>query len=176
MNPIFPGNAKGFANVAFNPMCGNITPTQFGPMIRIFPRRSRICLSSSAPVDPHSLKPAEMITAPLTPAAAHSPIIFGTIAAGVAITARSTFFGTSRMLRNVFCPNNVVRLGLTKKTRPLNDRTFSDKARPTLPAFSLAPITATPSGANIEAKFGRAGTIVQHASGFARSLFSDISS
>ena len=67
MNPILPGSARGFANVAFKPMCGSITPTQFGPMIRILPRRSRICFSSSAPAGPHSLNPAEMITAPLTP-------------------------------------------------------------------------------------------------------------
>ena len=38
MKPMLPGSASGFANVAFKPMCGSITPTQFGPMIRILPR------------------------------------------------------------------------------------------------------------------------------------------
>ena len=41
--------------------------------------------------------PAEMMTAPFTPAAAHSPTMSGTVAAGVAMTARSTFSGTSAM-------------------------------------------------------------------------------
>ena len=104
MNPILPGSASGFANVAFKPMCGSITPTQFGPMIRIFPRRSRICFSSSAPAGPHSLNPAEMITAPFTSAAAHSATIPGTVAAGVAITARSTSSGTSSNCWKRFLP------------------------------------------------------------------------
>ena len=102
MNPILPGSASGFAKVAFKPMCGNITPTQFGPMIRIRPRRARISFSNSAPAGPDSLNPAEMMTAPLTPAAAHSLTICGTVAAGVAITARSTSPGTSLIVGNVF--------------------------------------------------------------------------
>jgi hypothetical protein len=84
------------------PMCGSITPTQFGPMIRNRPRRPRICCSSSAPLGPHSLNPAEMMIAPFTPAAAHSPTILGTVAAGVAITARSTSLGTSPIFESAF--------------------------------------------------------------------------
>ena len=54
------------------------------------------------PAAPHSLKPAEMITAPQTPAATHSAIIPGTIAAGVAMTARSTASGTALMFDEAF--------------------------------------------------------------------------
>ena len=48
MKPMLPGSASGLANVAFKPMCGSITPTQFGPMIRIRPRCARISFSSSS--------------------------------------------------------------------------------------------------------------------------------
>ena len=39
-NATFPGRAIPAANVAFRPLCGLITPRQFGPMIRMFPRRA----------------------------------------------------------------------------------------------------------------------------------------
>ena len=100
MKPMLPGRASGFAKVAFKPMCGNITPTQFGPMMRIGPRASAICFSSSRPRSPISLKPAEMMTAPFTPAATHSRTICGTVAALVAMTARSTAAGTSLTCAN----------------------------------------------------------------------------
>jgi hypothetical protein len=93
--------------------------------------------------------------APFTPAAAHSSTIRGTVVAGVAITARSISSATSLIVGNAFCPRIIERLGLTGKIRPLNDCRFSINARPTLPAFSLAPITATDFGANIEARIGR---------------------
>ncbi len=90
--PTLPGRAIAPANVAFRPVSGFVTPRQFGPMTRIRPRRacSRIWRSSAAPSGPISLKPAEMMMAPLTPASAHSPMMSGTVGAGVTMTARST--------------------------------------------------------------------------------------
>ena len=51
------------AKVAFRPVGGFMTPRQLGPTILILPRlaSSRTWRSSSAPSDPVSLKPAEMI-------------------------------------------------------------------------------------------------------------------
>jgi hypothetical protein len=68
--------------------------------MRIWPRRAsaKICCSSAAPCSPISLNPAEMTIAPGTPAATHSPMMPGTVGAGVTITARSTSSGTSAMV------------------------------------------------------------------------------
>ncbi len=65
-------------------------------MIRIRPRRasSSTSCSSLAPSGPVSLKPAEMMIAPFTPASTHSLITPGTVGAGVTTTARSTGSGT----------------------------------------------------------------------------------
>ena len=81
MNPTLPGSAMLAAKVALRPTCGRITPRQFGPMIRILPRRAcaRTCFSSSTPASPHSLKPAEIMIAPLAPASTHSPMMPGTV-------------------------------------------------------------------------------------------------
>ena len=158
MKPILPGKASGFAKVAFNPRCGSITPTQFGPMIRIRPWRARISLSNSTPAGPHSLNPAETMTAPLTPAAAHSLTMPGTVAAGVAMTARSIGALIAPIPEYAFCPRTVGRFGFTGYTRRLKAWRFSIRARPTLPGVSPAPITATDSGANIASKIGRSST------------------
>jgi len=66
-------------------------------MILIRPRRAsaRTRSSSSIPSGPVSLKPAEMMMAPSTPASTHSVMMSGTAVAGATITARSTFCGTS---------------------------------------------------------------------------------
>ena len=95
--PTFPGRAIWEANVALRPEAGRMTPRQLGPISRMRPRRacSRIRRSRSAPAGPISLNPAEMITAPLTPASAHSPITSGTVGAGVTTTARSIGSGTA---------------------------------------------------------------------------------
>jgi hypothetical protein len=54
--------------------------------------------SSFSPALPISLKPAEMMMAPGTPAWAQSRMTDGTAVAGVQITAKSTFSGTAPML------------------------------------------------------------------------------
>ena len=97
---MLPGRAMAPAKVAFRPVIGFITPRQFGPMTRIRPRRacSRTRRSSSIPSAPVSLKPAEMMIAPRTPASTHSAIRSGTAGAGVTMTARSTRSGTAAML------------------------------------------------------------------------------
>ena len=41
MKPIFPGSASGFANVAFKPICGSITPNAIRPDDPHLPRRVR---------------------------------------------------------------------------------------------------------------------------------------
>src|ERR1044071_1986028 len=93
MSATFPALAMPLAKVAFNPLRGFMTPRQFGPIIRIFPRRAwtMTCRSRSAPEGPISLNPAEMMMAARTPASTHWPITSGTVGAGVATTARSTF-------------------------------------------------------------------------------------
>ena len=62
-----PGRAMSAANVAFRPISGFITPRQFGPIIRIRPRRacSRDPVLELAPSAPISLNPAEMMMAAL---------------------------------------------------------------------------------------------------------------
>ena len=98
--PTEPGWAMVLAKVAFRPLWGIITPRQLGPMRRILPLRAsaKTCRSSSTPAGPVSLKPAEMMTAPGTPASAHSRMRPGTVAAGVVMTARSTGSGTDLIL------------------------------------------------------------------------------
>ncbi len=51
MNPTDPGRAIVLANVAFRPLCGTITPRQFGPTIRMPPLRAsaNTCCSRAAP-------------------------------------------------------------------------------------------------------------------------------
>ena len=95
--PTVPGAEIPAANVALRPVGGRITPRQFGPTIRIPLARavSRICRSSSAPSGPISLKPAEMMTTALTPAAAHSSTVAGMVAAGVAMTTSSGVSGSA---------------------------------------------------------------------------------
>ena len=94
-NPMEPGRAMAAAKVAFSPASGAIRPKQFGPMMRMEPRAARISRSSSTPRGPASLKPAEIMIAAGTFAAAHSATTPGTVSAGVTITARSTGPGTA---------------------------------------------------------------------------------
>ena len=115
INPRLPGRAMVVAKVAFRPLWGFITPRQLGPMIRMAPflASSMTLCSSSTPAGPVSLKPAEMMTAPGTPASAHSRMRPGTVAAGVVITARSTFSGMEATLGYARTANTLGRLGLT---------------------------------------------------------------
>ncbi len=97
ISPSDPDRASPRANVAFNPMPGRMMPRQLGPSTRSPWRRafSSSARSSAAPAGPVSEKPALTTTAARTPAAPHCSMIPGTVAAGVAITARSTLRGTS---------------------------------------------------------------------------------
>ena len=96
------------------PLYGRITPRQLGPMIRIRPRRasSSTSCSSLAPSGPVSLKPAEMMIAPFTPASTHSLITAGTVGAGVTTTARSTGSGTEAMFLYALIPSTLGRFEL----------------------------------------------------------------
>ena len=115
MKPTVPGRAMPAANVALSLVPGTMTPRQFGPTMRICPFRasSRTCRSNSTPAAPVSLKPAEMMTTPRTPACAQSRTIPGTDGGGVTITAKSTFSGTARMPGYALRPSTVSRFGLT---------------------------------------------------------------
>src|SRR5262245_59593041 len=158
MKATFPGAAIFLANVAFKPADGIITPRQFGPIRRISPRRASIAFSSSLPKLPVSLKPAEMITAPGTPAAAHSPITSGTVTAGVAMIARSTAAGTSAIFGKALTPRTLFRFRLIGyKVRPDESR-FSMRVRPTLSGASVAPIKAIACGLNIAPRIGLRST------------------
>src|ERR1035441_752804 len=150
MNPTDPGRATVVANVAFIPDSGLITPRQFGPMMRIFAfcASTSSCRSSSAPSGPISLKPAEITIAPCTPFSPHSRISPGMEGGGVMITARSTDSGISEIVGYAFTPNPPGRLGLTGYTGPPNGLVtrFHSTVRPTVPGFSVAPMTATVLG------------------------------
>ena len=76
-----PGRAMALAKVAFNPLIGLMTPRQLGPIIRMRPRRasSSTWRSRSAPAFPDSLKPADIMMAPFTPAATQSRTTPGTV-------------------------------------------------------------------------------------------------
>ena len=105
--------------------------------------------------------------APLTPASTHSPITRGTVAAGVTTTARSTGSGTALIVGYARMPITLGRLGLTGYTVPPNGLLirFQRMDRPTLPAFSVAPTTATARGVKIASSGSRGSS----ASGPARS-------
>lgn len=139
------------AKVAFNPRTGFITPRQLGPMSRILPRIvCAICRSSSFPCSPCSLKPAEMTMAPGMPSSTASAMRSGTVSAGVETTTRSTLSGRSLRLGYALIPSTLGRFEFTGKTVPpkgLLSR-FHSTDRPTLPARSEAPTTATLCGRN----------------------------
>src|SRR5271157_3494986 len=132
---------------------------QLGPMTRMPPRRASLSnsCSSRAPSGPLSLKPAEITIAPVTPASTHSLITPGTVAAGVTTTARSIGSGADLMFLYALIPSTLGRFGLIGWTVPPNGLLirFQRTARPTLPCFSVAPITATVRGAKIASSGSR---------------------
>ena len=69
--------------------------------------------SRAMPAGPISRNPAESTTTPFTPAAAQASISPGTVAAGVAITARSSGSGTSATVAEARMPSTLARFGLT---------------------------------------------------------------
>jgi len=118
-----------------------ITPKQFGPMIRIPPRRPGLFLEFDS-VRPDSLKPAERITAPLT-LLLHTLPRCRTVAAGVAITAKSTGAGTPAMLSKAGFQNG--RPTRLTDTRAAKGAQVGHKSAPILPGVCDAPMTATDS-------------------------------
>ena len=122
--------------------------------MRMSPRRCRISCSSFRPSAPLSLKPAEITTAPLTSAVAHSPIRPGTVAAGVATIARSKemarrqSWGT-RLLLNTFS-FRVDRVDTSVKREEVMHYPAPSAVR-----FFMAPITATHFGLSIVSSLER---------------------
>jgi len=88
---MLPGFGVLLMKVALSFMLGRITPKQLGPIMRklYFFFISRILSSRALPSGPISLKPAEIMIMPFTPAFPHCSTMSGTVFAGVAITARS---------------------------------------------------------------------------------------
>ena len=101
-------------------------------------------MDSSIPGAPNSLNPAEITTAPRTPTSPQSRMIPGMDGAGVTTTARSTCSGMSLPLGYALMPSTLGRFGFTGNTAPPKGVLirFHRVVRPTLPGFSVAPITA----------------------------------
>jgi hypothetical protein len=110
--------------------------------------RARIRCSSATPSGPISLKPAEMTMAERMPRAAHSSMRAGTPGAGVTMTTRSIGPGADARSGYALIPRMLGRFGLIGRTVPPNGllMRFQRMVRPTLPAFSVAPTTATVPG------------------------------
>ncbi len=89
--------------------------------------------------------------AALTPALTHSPMIPGTVGAGVTITARSIGSGKADTRGYALTPSTFGRFGLTGNTVPPNGllKRFQRMVLPTLPAASVAPTMATVLGLKI---------------------------
>src|SRR5215218_6301429 len=149
-NPTRPGFAIPAAKVAFIPSMGFMTPRQFGPTTRIPYRWAAWSTwrSSSTPSGPTSLNPALMTITPRTPASPHSVMSLGTVFAVVTMTARSTGSPIARTDAYALTQRIAGRVGFTGYTVPPNgfDSRFHRIVRPTLPAFSVAPITAIDEG------------------------------
>ena len=148
--PTRPGFAIPAANVALKPLMGLMTPRQLGPTIRMpdSRARARIRRSSATPSGPISLNPAEMTMAEWIPSRAHSSMRSGTPGAGVTMTARSIGPGADARSGYALIPRMLGRFGLIGRTVPPNGllMRFHRMVRPTLPAFSVAPTTATVPG------------------------------
>ena len=150
MKPTDPGRAIVVAKVAFIPESGLITPRQFGPITRMFALRasSSSRTSRAAPSGPISLNPAEITIAPRTPLSPHSWMMPGIDGGGVTTTARSTSSGIADTEGYAFTPRTLGRFGFTGYTVPPNGLVtrFQSTVRPTVPGFSVAPMTATVLG------------------------------
>lgn len=68
--------------------------------------------------------------------------ICGTVVAGVTMITSSGTSGSAAMFGYAFTPHTSARFAFTGNTAPLNDRKFSQIARPTLPSRSVAPMSA----------------------------------
>ena len=91
-----------------------------------------------------------MMMATDTPAAPHSSTIPGTVGAGVAMTARLTWDGTSLIEGKHRTPRTVSLLGFTRwRGRFVVRERFARTALPTEFSLCVAPMRATDSGFNI---------------------------
>ena len=149
-----PGGGTAGEKVAFSRTCGAMRPRQFGPRTRTVWRRaaSSIDCVSETPSGPRASRPAEITIAALVPRAPRSSISFGTVGAGVQITARSGTPGRSSTDAKAVRPAMRAWRRLTGQigpSKPPASRLLMTVA-PTLPGRSEAPITATASGSSSE--------------------------
>src|SRR5579863_913626 len=137
------------AKLALRPACGNMTPKQFGPMMRSLWERAIRATASAIEPAPWP-RPEEMMTAPATPSLPASSMISGMAGAGAVITMRSGTNGKDDRLGDVVNPPIDRCLGFTTAISPTNPpsrklrRTFvpSDEGR------GLPPTSARVRGAN----------------------------
>jgi len=115
MKATLPAAGMRFAKEAFSPDVGHIKPRQFGPTMRrrLFEAMALTSSSNFAPSGPTSRKPAEMMMAWRTWLSTHSWMSFGTVDAGVMITATSTRFGHVARDLKVVMPRTWSRFGFT---------------------------------------------------------------
>ena len=113
--PTAPAGGGDSAKLALSRADGRSTPRQLGPMRRMPPRRAAATISSCSrrPSSPISEKPAEMMIAWPTPAAAASGIRAGMKRGGMATTMRSTGRPMAARLSYTGSPRIVPPLGLT---------------------------------------------------------------
>ena len=137
-------------NVAFMPSHGRTSPTQFGPIKRTPLRRamSRSSVVSAIPLSPASPNPADKIIALRMLASPHCCMMPATVAAGVAITARSISILVSSIEEKHCFPRTWPYLGFIGTISPWKppSRRFAKSLEPTLCPESLAPKTATDRG------------------------------
>ena len=129
-------------------------PKELGPTIRIpdpRARRTSSAWSSSPPAPPPSPKPALTMSRASTSAAAHSSTTLSTFSAGTAMTARSTWPGTSPIVSYAVRPRIFLALRLTGWASPVKppSRRFLRKWCPMDCGERPAPMTATVRGRSI---------------------------
>jgi len=127
-----------------------IIPRQLGPRKRIeyLAAIAFILSSSCLPIDPVSLKPAEIMTACFTPFLPNSSSISATRLVGTTSIASSGTYGSSLIFWYALRPRTIFSLGcigITSPEKPLFNR-FRHWIVPIFERLLLAPVMAMDSG------------------------------
>src|SRR3989344_6403032 len=150
INPMPPGRIIPLAKDALSLFSEFKIPRQFGPKtpIEYFFEILKISSSSRLPSSPVSENPALIIIEYGIFFFPHSSSARGVKAAGIEITARSTFAGISITLEKTFFPKIFLLEGLTKYTFPENlwESIFFAIVCPIFFEFEETPMTATDFG------------------------------
>ena len=130
------------SSVATRLPCVQTIPAQFGPMKRMPWRFAVAIISFSPSAFPASEKPELIIMAAFTPHLPQSSRIPLTVTAGAAITAMSTFSGTSFSEAQPFAVRTEIAFGFTAKTRSM-----PPSSRRLINTFASLPSLAEPKTA-----------------------------